>query len=182
WETHVDLAAGHGLRGTLLAREQHKAEAEREYRAAISERELGGDGSALDIESDLWDLAVLYLNERRVADALPLLTRGLEISKASPLSTELRVRILLGLGIAYSAIADRESAERSFQRAVQLVDSVPPAFRSTLGQVLYQAYSAFLKNTGKNQEAKQLRNRGEVLYGRDTSGMTVSFDSLLRRH
>jgi len=106
WETHVDLAAGHGLRGTLLARE----------------------------------------------------------------------------GIAYSVAADHESAERSFQRAVQLVDSVPPAFRSTLGQVLYQAYSSFLKNTGKKQEARQLRNRGEAQYGRDTSGMTVSFDSLLRRH
>lgn len=181
WETHVDLAAWHGLRATLLAREQHKAEAEQECKAAISERELAGDGRSPDIEADLWELAVLYLNERRVAEALPLLKRGLEISEASPLSTELRVRILLGLGVAYSAVADHESAERSFQRAVQLIDSVPPVFRSRLGQVLCEAYSSFLKNTGKKQEAKELRNRGEALYGRDTSGMTVGFDSLLAR-
>jgi hypothetical protein len=181
WETHVDLAAWHRLRATLLARKQHKAEAEQENRAAISERALAGHGGSLDAVPDLWNLAVLYLDERRVAAALPLLKRGLEISDASPLNQELRVRILFGLGIAYSAVADRESAERSFQRAVQLIDSVPSGFRSTLGQVLYEAYSSFLKNIGRKQEAKQLRNRGETLYGRDTSGMTVSFDSLLRR-
>lgn len=180
WEKHVDLAEWHGLRATLLARQQQKAEAKREYRAAISERELTGE--SVDIVSDLWNLAVLDLDERRGADALPLLQRGLGITETSPLYPELRVRMLTGLGIAYSLVGDRESAERSFQRAVQLIDSIPTGFPTSLGQVLYQVYSSFLKTVGKKQQAKKLSNRGEELYGRDTSRMTVSFDSLLPTH
>jgi tetratricopeptide (TPR) repeat protein len=182
WETHVDLAAEHGLRATLLAQAENETEAEREYRAAISEWELVGTRDLpLDAVPDLWNLATLYLNMRRGNDALLLLKRGLDISETSPLNLELRVRILFGLGVAYTTVRDPESAERSFQKAIQLLDSVTPVFRSSLGQVLYEAYSVSLKSRGRKQEAKELKRRGESLYGRDTSGMTVGIESLLPR-
>jgi hypothetical protein len=38
-----------------------------------------------------------------------------------------------------------------------------------------------LKTTGRKQQAKELKSQGESLYGRDTSGMTIGFDSLLAK-
>lgn len=179
WETHVDLAEWHSLRATLLARQQHNAEAEQEYVAAVSERELAGTRSSVGFVFDLWNLAALNLNKQRGAAALLLLKRGLEISEAEPLYPDLRVRILTGLGVAYNLLGDREPAERSFQRAMQLVDSVSLVSRPVLGSMLYHAYSRFLEDVGRKKESKQLKIQGEALYGRDTSRMTVSLDSLL---
>jgi tetratricopeptide (TPR) repeat protein len=181
WERHWDLAVSHGLRANLFARAEKKADAEREFRTAISEWELVNNKNLpLEIVRYFWDLAVLYLNDKKGAKAMPLLKRGLEIAEASsPPNLEPRVRMLLGLGIAYSRAADYESAERSFQRAMQLIDSLPPVFRSSLGQILYTQYSLCLSHLGRKREAKELRGRGETLYGRDRSGMTVSIDSLL---
>jgi hypothetical protein len=45
--------------------------------------------------------------------------------------------------------------------------------------VVYSQYSRFLHNCAQKQEAKEMANRGEKLYGKDRSGMTVSVDGLL---
>ncbi|MFL6416923.1 MAG: hypothetical protein ACJ74Y_14765, partial [Bryobacteraceae bacterium] len=91
--------------------------------------------------AELWNLGGLYMEHRRIAEAVALFQRCLRVSDASPFDPVMKVGTLLALAVSYAKLSDRELATNSFDRATHLVDSLPPGFRLPLGRPLYYQYA-----------------------------------------
>jgi tetratricopeptide (TPR) repeat protein len=179
--SHSNSATIQGLRAVLMMREGKDLDAEKEYRSAIRERELASEQETAEAIPELWNLGVLYLSDRRAAEAIPLLERCLRIIDHSPPNAELKVKTFLALGLAHARLGNNPPAGNYFRRAIDLIDGLPPALRSDLGRILYSQYAQFLRGVGQKKEAKEIAKKGEKWYGRDTPHLTVSVDSLLRK-
>jgi tetratricopeptide (TPR) repeat protein len=176
---HADLALTEGLRADLLDEKRDFRGAADKYRQSIAEWEEAGEGDSLDIQPELCNLAILYVNEGRVPEGIALLERALRIAEDPSRDSNTRVRILLAAAVAYTRHKDLKKAEGYFQRAVVLLDRLPPAIRIQDGQAVYREYATFLRTSGRKREAKDLEERAHLLFGPDTSQQLVGIDSLL---
>ncbi|MFL6416523.1 MAG: tetratricopeptide repeat protein [Bryobacteraceae bacterium] len=179
--SHRDWATVAGLRALLMMHEGRYSAAEEAFRAALAERELAGQQDSPDAAPELWNLGELYLQHGRTDEAVSLFERCLRISEAFPPVPVMQAGSVLGLAMSYAKLNDREMANKSFDRAMHLIDSLPPSTHSSLGMAAYYQYSRFLHRTGQNQRAKAIDKEGERLYGKNWSGMTVGIDSLLTK-
>ncbi len=175
----IDVAVSEGLRGDLFLSAGRLTQAEAAYRKSISERELAGFGSAVSIVPELDNLAILYLNAKRSADALILLRRADSIVSAPKTDADLRVQTLELLGVGLGRHKDAEEADSCFRRAIDLLPEVPDSVRADIGRRVYTNYVAYLRAAGRKKDGKAVLRTASALFGVDPSVMTVNVDSLL---
>ena len=177
--TDADLPITKGLRATLLVKAGKLVEAEAEYRRSIAEIELAGRGATLDIAPDLYNLAVLYLKEHRVPEALALLERSVRIAESFPQDAYTHVNILLGLAVAHGMHKDSEEAEDRFREAMNLLGSLLPTVRPGIGRNVYLGYSEFLRGEGRKREAKAVLKESYARFGPAPLTFVIDVNSLL---
>jgi tetratricopeptide (TPR) repeat protein len=179
--SHAELAVAKGLRATLSSELGNLAAAEAEYRQSISERGLAGQSETPEIAPELCNLAMLYLNDGRVTDALALLERSLRIAEKSPLDADTYIKTLLVLAVARAKNQESKAADVHFRRALDLVDSLPPDFRREIGRRVYLQYASFLQDEGRKREAKMFAKEAHARFGPDPATLTVGVNSLLAK-
>jgi tetratricopeptide (TPR) repeat protein len=179
--SHAELAVTKGLSATLSSEVGNLVEAEAEYRQSIDEWELAGQSETLEMAPELCNLATLYLNDDRVPDALALLERSLRIAEKSPLDAETYIKTLLILAVARAAHHESKAADTHFQRAMDLVSSLPPALQREIGRNTYLQYASFLQDEGRKREAKVFAKEAYARFGRDPATLTVGVNSLLAK-
>jgi tetratricopeptide (TPR) repeat protein len=179
--THADLATTKGLRADLLEQAGALSDAEESYRESIAENDLAGRGATSSVIPELQNLAMLYINQHRIPEALPLLERAVSLTSTPLSDIDTRVQSRLLLAICLSLHKDKQRAEGYFQQAIQLLDALPPAVRPTLGRSVYLHYASFLHDTGHKRESNSLKQKAQALFGSDPGPFTVSVDSLLAK-
>jgi tetratricopeptide (TPR) repeat protein len=175
--TPSDPAVNQGLKAILLEEKGELANAELEYRKSIASWERLGRGASPEVLPELGNLASFYVKKRRISEALTLLERALRITETVSCDANIRVGTLAMLALAHSLHRDDAEAEKYFRRAIDLLDSLPPATRARTGRKLYFTYSSFLAKVGRKKEAKEFMRQANGLFGPDPSGMSVDIDS-----
>jgi tetratricopeptide (TPR) repeat protein len=175
--TPSDRAATRGLRAGILAHQGKLADSEREYRLAISEWENADKAESLEAVPDLSNLAVVYIKQGRVKEALTLLERCLRIVEIPPYDLNLRVTTLLTIANAHAKSKEREHADLYFLKAIDLVGG-ERLVRPDLARVVYSAYAEHLRNTGRKGKAHDLDQQALALFGPNPPTSIVDVDSL----
>jgi len=177
-----DRAVRAGSLALIEANEQRWQDAERHYRAAISEWEAANEGDRLSVVPELTNLALIYLRQRRLADAAPLFERAWHIAETAKDATdELRLTTMTNLGVLYAKQGRWPAAAEFLPRALKIADEgtgIHPIVRRRL----YETYALVLGRLGKKREAKALRARADALLPPDTSSMTADAGETAGRH
>jgi tetratricopeptide (TPR) repeat protein len=168
-----DRALRVGARAWIDANEGRWQDAERHYRAAIGEWEKAGEGDAVSVVPELSNLALLYLNQRRLAHAAPLFERAWRITDTSKEATdEQRVTVMTNLGVLYTKQRRWQVAAELLRRSLEIAET-GTGVGADARRRLYETYALVLQRTGQKQEAKALQARADALLPPDTSSMTV---------
>jgi tetratricopeptide (TPR) repeat protein len=178
-----DRAAQAGMRASIDVYEGRWDDAEGRFGAAIKLWEEIGEGDNISIVPELGNLALLYLNRQRFADAAPLLERARRILDASKEATsEQRLTVMTNLGVLYANKRDWRAAGEFLRRALEIADAAA-AVDVTARRRLYGTYALVLRRSGQKREAKQFQAKAEALLPSDPSSMTVDAQSVAgRRH
>ena len=176
-----DRAEQAGARALIDAAEGRWQDAERHYRASIAEWERSGEGDSMSVVPELTNLGLLYLNQRRLADAAPLLERARHIVDASREATDqMRLTALTNLGVLYVKQRQWGPAGELLQPALRIVDA-GTRVDTMARRRFYETYAAVLRQSGQKREAKALQARAAALLPPDTSSMTVDAAELRSR-
>jgi tetratricopeptide (TPR) repeat protein len=168
-----DRAVRAGSRALIEANEGRWQDAEQHYRAAISEWEEAGEGDAMSIVPELTNLALLYLNQRRFAEATPLLERTRNIAdRTKEVSDEQRLTVVTNLGVLYAKQGHWPAAAELLRGALEIAEA-GMGIGADAKRKLYETYALVLRRTGQKREAKALQARADALLPPDTSSMTV---------
>jgi tetratricopeptide (TPR) repeat protein len=168
-----DRAVRAGSRALIEANDGRSPDAERHYRAAIGEWEAAGEGDRMSVVPELTNLALMYLAQRRLADATPLFERAWRIADASKEATdEQRVTLMTNLGVLYAKQGRGPAAAELMLRAVKIAEE-GTGIRPIARRRLYETYALVLRRSGQKREAKALQARADALLPPDTSTMTV---------
>jgi tetratricopeptide (TPR) repeat protein len=168
-----DRAAQAGSRALIDASEGRWQDAERHYSEAIVEWEKAGEGDAVSAVPELTNLALLYLNQRRFADAARLLERARRIVDTSKEATdEQRLTVLTNLGVLDAKQGHWPAAAELLRPALKIAES-GTGIASNARRKLYETYALVLGRTGQKRAAKALQARADALLPPDTTSMTV---------
>jgi uncharacterized protein HemY len=121
----------------------------------------------------LTNLALLYLNQRRLTDAEPLLERAWHIvDRAEDAGNEQRIRVMTDLGVLYGKQGRWSAAAGLLRKAMEIAGAAAemdtPARRR-----LYETYAEALRRCGQKSAAKALKAEADSLFPPDTSSLTV---------
>lgn len=177
---HGDLALVIGLRAHFLEQSGDFRPAERAYREAIAEWEKAGEGDTPSVLPELSNLALLYGSYGDVRKALVLLERAWRIVDGSSVDTNTCFRVLLAFASTLTRQGDNKRTESYFQRAIALLDALPPGLRQVDGEAVYRAYQGFLKQKGRNREARMIERQALALFGPSASSSVVGIATLPR--
>jgi len=130
---------------------------------------------------ELSHLAPLYRKEGDITQALAILERAWRIVDSPLGDANSRLRVLLALAVTLTTQHDNKKTESYFLRAVALLDAVPPALRQADGQAAYHAYEAFLKQNGRNREARMIEKRAVTLFGPRASSSVIGVEALFQK-
>jgi tetratricopeptide (TPR) repeat protein len=167
-----DRAGQAGAQALIDTNEGRWQDAERHYRAAIGAWEEAGEGDAMSIVPELTNLALLYVNQRRLAEAAPLFERARDITDTSKEATdEQRLTVMTNLGVLYSKQGRLPAATEFLRRAMEIAEAGTGG--SIAKRRLYETYALVLRRSGQKREAKALQARADALLLPDTSSMTV---------
>jgi len=152
--------AGHSWRapkrGWIEANEGRWQDAERHYRGAISEWEAAGEGDTISVVPELSNLALLYLNQRRLADAAPLLERAWHLADTAKEATdEQRVTLMTNLGVLYTRQRRWQAAGELLRRSLEIAGA-GTGVGADARRRLFETYALVLRQTGQRREAKAL--------------------------
>lgn len=176
-----DRAEQAGGRALVDAAEGRWQDAERHYRAAIAAWEEAGERDTMSVVPELTNLALLYLDQRRLADAAPLFERTWHIVDASREATDqMRVTALTNLGVLYVKQRQWVPAGDLLRRSLQIAGD-GTAIDAMARRRLYETYAVVLRQSGQKREAKLLQARADALLPPDTSSMTVDAAELAVR-
>jgi uncharacterized protein HemY len=135
----------------------------------------------MSVVPELTNLGLLYLNQRRLADAAPLLERARHIVDASREATDqMRLTALTNLGVLYVKQRQWGPAGELLQPALRIVDA-GTRVDTMARRRFYETYAAVLRQSGQKREAKALQARAAALLPPDTSSMTVDAAELRSR-
>jgi tetratricopeptide (TPR) repeat protein len=167
-----DRAAQAGAHALIDTNEGRWQDAERHYHAAIRAWEEADEGDAISVVPELTNLALLYLNQRRLVEAAPLLERARQITDTSKESTdEQRLTVMTNLAVLYSKQQRWPAAAEQLRRAMEIAETGTGGSIAT--RRLYETYALVLRRSGQKREAKALQARADALLLPDTSSMTV---------
>jgi tetratricopeptide (TPR) repeat protein len=122
---------------------------------------------------ELTNLALLYLNQRRLTDAAPLLERAWHITdRTEDASDEQRITAMTNLGVLYGKQRRWPAAAGLLQKAMTIA-AAGTAIRTTARRRLYETYAEVLRRSGQKGEAKALQAEAASLFPPDTSSLTV---------
>ena len=168
-----DRAVQAGARAWIDANEGRWQDAEQHYHEAIAEWEAAGGGDTMSVVPELSNLALLYLNQRRLADAAPLLERAWHLADTSKEATnEQRVTLMTNLGVLYTKQRRWQAAGELLRRSLEMAEA-GTGVGADARRRLYETYALVLRQTGQRREAKLLQARADALLPPDTSSMTV---------
>jgi tetratricopeptide (TPR) repeat protein len=167
-----DRAAQAGAQALIDTNEGRWQDAERHYHAAIGAWEEAGEGDAMSVVPELTNLALLYVNQRRLAEAALLFERARRITDTSKEATdEQRLTVMTNLGVLYSKQGRLPAAIEFLRRAMEIAEVGTGG--SIARRRLYETYALVLRRSGQKREAKALQARADALLLPDTSSMTV---------
>ena len=154
------------------------AAARAEQSLAIMRKQPAG----IELATALDNLGVIYMAQKRVEKAAPLLTESLDVlaSLHQP-EHPFWVRLLKDQSAVHVQAGDYRQAEAELSRALALAERVLPPNHPETAAVL-RAYAQLLRQTRRKSEAKKLEARAAVIDARSTRqnsiGLTVDVHSL----
>ena len=178
-----DRAARAGSHALIEANAGRLQDAERHYRAAIGGWEEAGEGDGMSVVPELTNLALMYLQQRRLADAAPLFERARRIADSSKEATdEQRLTIMTNLGVLYAKQGRWQVAAELLPRALEIAEE-GTGIGTVARRRFYDTYALVLRRSGQKREAKALQARADALLPPDTSSMVVDAgETAGRRH
>ncbi len=158
WASHIrDVAPG--------SRDpaEDRAFAERIYQRVLTTVARTFGAEHVNVADALMGLAALYIEQRRSAEAEPLLRRALGIAERAPAPSDDHrqaavARVLGQMGLLEESRGRSAEAEAHYRRALAIVERLPPRFRHGAGGAVRE-YLRFLRENNRAQEAAAIEAR-----------------------
>jgi tetratricopeptide (TPR) repeat protein len=179
-EKPEDAALVHGLAGSLFQIDGERREAEAEYFAAIRSWEAAGRGDTADAASVLSSLATLYVQERRLTDALRTVDRVQVILQHSEDTVPMDRLKLLSVRAAIRFLeSDFQMAEQDAREALAIAEG-EPQLSASYWAILLTDYARILRKNHRNQEARSMETRVSALRRETGIASVVDISELSR--
>ncbi|MCH2185665.1 tetratricopeptide repeat protein [Myxococcota bacterium] len=142
----------------LYAQQGEFEKAERTNQNAVSILKVH-DARALTLARAQSQLAQLYLEHGRAADALPHARSSAEILTQAQSATPLLVTTLTTLATAETRSGDLAAADRAYARALNAYEALPTDEHTEETIGLLDQYAAFARSRGRQDQANTLTQR-----------------------
>jgi tetratricopeptide (TPR) repeat protein len=173
-------AVVHSTAAMLLRHQGKLKEAESEIVAAIQAWEETGRTNGADYASLLGGLAALYIEQRKYAEAGPLLDRAFSIIAAAKDSAPMdQIHTLHVRAALHAREGQWRQSEEKFVEALKMAEQDTHADQPVL-RALLTNYAIVLRKTHRGREARSLEKRAATLPAFPSTNALVDVTELLR--
>lgn len=148
--------------GRIHCARRKYAEAESAYRQAQAIWEGKAGAVPGEVAAVLGNLAVLYQNAGRPAEAISEMEKSVALSRTTPHAEPSLAQRLTFLGELYGSAGRLREAEQIFQEALRVAENSPTLAHEYMPELL-SSYAAVLRKTNRRTEAKELEARAHTI-------------------
>jgi tetratricopeptide (TPR) repeat protein len=175
-----DRTLVHSTAAMLLRYEGKLREAETEVLMAIRAWEETGLTNGADYAALVGGLGGLYIEQRRHADARPVLDRALAIAELAADATPMdRIQLLHIRAALHARDGEWRESEEKFVKALAMAEQESRADPIQL-RALLTNYASLLRKTHRGREARSFEKRAAALRGYPATNALVDVTELLR--